>query len=179
MDTERIPLTQPIESRSGSFAKDSYSSNCFFETRDQKREFIKRPGLVSLAQVVPVTPPAMAPSQGLAGFNDSLIAIIEDEIYAVDPSTFAVTDIGSMTPSTSQSYFVKTFLDAELFFHNKEMGYLLDATNTLISLANDVIFRVAIDNPGSGYSQGITLTFSSGGAAAFFEGGLSTAFCSG
>ena len=166
MATERIPLTQPIESRSGSFAKDSYSSNCFFETRDQKREFIKRPGLVSLAQVVPVTPPAMAPSQGLAGFNDSLIAIIEDEIYAVDPSTFAVTDIGSMTPSTSQSYFVKTFLDAELFFHNKEMGYLLDATNTLISLANDVIFRVNIDNPGSGYSQGITLTFSSGGAAA-------------
>ena len=46
MAVERIPLTQPIESRDGTFDKDSYSSNCVFETRDQKREFIKRPGLV-------------------------------------------------------------------------------------------------------------------------------------
>jgi len=166
MATERIPLTQPIESRNGTFAKDSYSSNCFFETRDQKREFVKRPGLISRAQVVPVTPPAMLPSQGLAGFNDSLIAIIDDEIYSVNPSNYAVTTIGSMTTSTSQSYFVKTFLDAELFFHNRVMGYLLDSGNQLVSLANDVLFRVAIDNPGSDYSEGITLTFSSGAATA-------------
>lgn len=166
MATERIALTQPIESRNGSFAKDSYSSNCVFETRDQKREFVKRPGLISRAQVVPVTPPAMVPSQGLAGFNDSLIAVIDDEIYAINPSTYAVTTIGSTIPSTSQSYFVKTFLDAELFFHNKEMGYILNADNQLLSLANDVIFTVDIDNPGSGYSEGITLTFSSGTATA-------------
>ena len=57
MATERIPLTQPIESRNGTFTKDSYSSNCFFETRDTKREFIKRPGLVVAKQITPVTPP--------------------------------------------------------------------------------------------------------------------------
>jgi hypothetical protein len=134
MATERIPLTQPIESRSGSFAKDSYSSNCFFETRDQKREFVKRPGLVSLAQVVEVTPPDMVPSQGLAGFNDALIAVIDDEVYEVDPSTFDVTDLGATSASTSQSYFVKTFLDAELFFHNKVTGYLLDSSFAFVSM---------------------------------------------
>jgi hypothetical protein len=134
MATERIPLTQPIESRTGSFAKDSYSSNCFFETRDQKREFVKRPGLVSLAQVVEVTPPDMVPSQGLAGFNDVLIAVIDDEVYSVDPSTFDVTDLGATSASTSQSYFVKTFLDAELFFHNKVTGYLLDSAFDFVTM---------------------------------------------
>jgi hypothetical protein len=64
MATERIPLTQPIESRNGTFSKDSYSSNCYFETRDQKREFIKRPGLVAATQIVSVTPPAY-PLHGL------------------------------------------------------------------------------------------------------------------
>lgn len=134
MATERIPLTQPIESRTGSFAKDSYSSNCFFETRDQKREFVKRPGLVSLVQVVDVTPPDMVPSQGLAGFNDMLIAVIDDEIYSIDPTTFDVVNIDSTSASTSQSYFVKTFLDAELFFHNKVTAYLLDSSFNLVSM---------------------------------------------
>ena len=46
MPLERIPLTQPIESRKADFQKDSRSVNCVFETRDQKREFVKRPGLV-------------------------------------------------------------------------------------------------------------------------------------
>ena len=134
MATERIPLTQPIESRSGSFAKDSYSSNCFFETRDQKREFIKRPGIVSKMQVVSVTPPASVDSQGLAGFGNFLIVIIDDTVYKVNPSNWTKTTLGTTSTSTSQSYFVKTFLDAELFFHNKVTGYLLDSSYAFVSM---------------------------------------------
>jgi hypothetical protein len=135
MATERIPLTQPIESRTGSFAKDSYSSNCFFESRDQKREFVKRPGLVSAKQIVSVTPPAYTPSQGLAAFNNKLIAVINNTVYQVNPSSsYAVTTLGTTSSSTSQSYFVKTFLDTYLFFHNKVTGYLYDQTGTSITM---------------------------------------------
>jgi len=135
MATERIPLTQPIESRTGSFAKDSYSSNCFFETRDQKRELIKRPGLVAAKQIVSVTPPAYTPSQGLTPFNNKLVAVINNTIYQVNPSSsYAVTTLGTTSSSTSQSYFVKTFLDTYLFFHNKVTGYLYDQSGTSITM---------------------------------------------
>jgi hypothetical protein len=166
MATERIPLTQPIESRTGSFAKDSYSSNCFFETRDQKREFIKRPGLVAVAQVVPITPPAYSDSQGLVGFNNKLIAVINNTVYQINPSGYAVTTVGTTSASTSQSYFVRTFLDAYLFFHNKVNGYLLSKAGAYNTIVNDKVSNINIDNPGLNYSQGITLSFSASGVAA-------------
>jgi len=135
MATERIPLTQPIESRTGSFAKDSYSSNCFFETRDQKREFIKRPGLVAAKQIVAITPPAYTPSQGLTPFNNKLIAVINNTIYQVNPSSsYAVTTLGTTSASTSQSYFVKTFLDTYLFFQNKVNRYLYNQSGSSVSM---------------------------------------------
>jgi hypothetical protein len=134
MATERIPLTQPIESRVGSFAKDSYSSNCFFETRDQKREFIKRPGLVSAVQIVSVTPPDYTPSQGLVSFNSKLVAVINNTVYQINPSSsYAVSTLGTTSTSTSQSYFVKTFLDTYLFFHNKVTGYLLNQSGSFVT----------------------------------------------
>jgi hypothetical protein len=135
MATERIPLTQPIESRKGSFAKDSYSSNCFFESRDQKREYVKRPGLVAAKQIVSVTPPAYTPSQGLASFNNKLVAVINNTIYQINPSSsYAVTTLGTTSSSTSQSYFVKTFLDTYLFFHNKVTGYLYNQSGSSVSM---------------------------------------------
>ena len=135
MATERIPLTQPIESRTGSFAKDSYSSNCFFESRDQKREFVKRPGLVLAKQIVSITPPNLTPSQGLIEFNDKLIAVINNTIYQINPSSsYAVTTLGTTSVSTSQSYFVKTFLDTYLFFHNKATAYLYDQSGASITM---------------------------------------------
>jgi Phage stabilisation protein len=135
MATERLPITQPIESRTGSFAKDSYSSNCFFESRDQKREFIKRPGLVAAKQITPVTPPAYTPSQGLVSFNNKLVAVINNTVYQINPSSsYAVTTLGTTSSSTSQSYFTKTFLDTYLFFHNKVTGYLLNQSGSFVSM---------------------------------------------
>ena len=130
MATERIPLTQPIESRDGTFNKDSYSSNCVFETRNQKREFVKRPGLVFVKQVTPVTPPASTPSQGLASFNNKIISVINNTVYQINPTGYAVTTIGTTSVSTSQSYFVRTFLDEYLFIHNKVNAYLYKKSNS-------------------------------------------------
>lgn len=166
MTTERIPLTQPIESRNGTFAKDSYSSNCFFETRDQKRESVKRPGLVNVAQVVPITPPAYSDSQGLSAFNNKLIAVISNSVYQINPVGYAVTTVGATSTSTSQSYFVRTFLDAYLFFHNKVNGYLLSKAGAYSTIVNDKVQNISIDNPGLNYSQGITLSFSATGVVA-------------
>jgi hypothetical protein len=166
MATERIPLTQPIESRNGTFTKDSYSSNCFFETRDTKREFIKRPGLVAAKQITPVTPPAYLDSQGLNAFNNRVIAVINNTVYSINPTGYVVSTIGTTSASTSQSYFVNTFLDAYMFFHNKVNGYLYSKTNVYTPIVNNKIQKVNINNSGVNYSQGITLTFSAPSVAA-------------
>ena len=164
MATERIALTQPIDSRTGSFATDAYSSNCFFETSGgAKREFIKRPGLVKATQVVAITPPAYTQSQGLTAYNNTLICAINNVVYQVNPTTYAVTTLGPVSASTSQSYFVRTFLDAYLFMHNKVDGYLLDKAGTKNKITNDKVISITIDNPGLNYSSGITLSFSGGG----------------
>jgi len=177
MATERIPLTQPIESRNGTFAKDSFSSNCFFETRDQKREFVKRPGLIAVAQVTPVTPPAYLNSQGMSAFNNNLVAVINNTVYQINPSGYGVITVGTTSASTSRSFFVRTFLDAYLFIQNKVNGYLLSKAGVYTTIVNDKINNISIDNPGLNYSEGITLSFSASGVAAtatIVNGNIST-----
>ena len=169
MATERIPLSQPIESRNGTFTKDSYSSNCFFETRDAKREFIKRPGLVVAKQITPVTPPAYLESQGLNAFNSRVIAVINNVVYSVNPTGYVVTTVGTTSSSTSQSYFVNTFLDAYMFFHNKLNLYLYSNAGVFSTIVTTKIGAITITDSGANYSQGITLSFSGGGCAATAE----------
>jgi hypothetical protein len=169
MATERIPLSQPIESRNGTFNKDSYSANCFFETRDQKREFIKRPGLVAAKQITPVTPPAYLDSQGLQAFNNRVIAVINNTVYSVNPTGYTVSTIGTTSASTSRSYFVNTFLEAYMFFHNKVNMYLYSNAGVFGAVTTDKINAITITDSGANYSQGITLSFSGGGCAATAE----------
>lgn len=169
MATERIPLSQPIESRNGTFTKDSYSSNCFFETRDAKREFIKRPGLVAAKQITPVTPPAYLESQGLNAFNNRVIAVINNTVYSVNPTGYIVSTVGTTSASTSQSYFVNTFLDAYMFFHNKLNLYLYSNAGAFSTIVTNKIGAITITDSGANYSQGITLSFSGGGCAATAE----------
>ena len=160
MAIERIPITQPLESRSASLTKDSYSANCIFETRDQKREFIKRPGLVKATDIVSVTPPAYKQSQGLAEYNNKIIAMIDNTLYKVDPSTYAVSTLGTTSASTNQSYFVKTFLNNYLMIQNRNDGYLLKQDDTLITIDNDYVIGASIISDNSGYSEGVVVTFS-------------------
>ena len=166
MATERIALTQPIDSRTGSFSSDAYSSNCYFDSSSGKSEYIKRPGLVAAVQVTPVTPPATLQSQGLTPYNGNLIAVINNTAYKINPTTYAVTTLGTLSVSTSQSYFVRTFLDAYLFMQNKVNGYLLNKAGTQGPITNDKIANISIDNPGLNYSEGITLSFSASGVSA-------------
>lgn len=131
MPTQRIPLTQPIETRDGTLTSDSLTTNAIFETRDNKRELVKRPGLVAAVKVAAVTPPNTLLSQGLVNFNNSLIAVINNTIYKINPSTYAVSTIGSTTTSTHQSYFINNFLSTYLCFHNRVTFYLLSSGGSL------------------------------------------------
>ena len=144
MTTERIPLTQPIESRNGSFSKDSYSANVVFETRDQKREFIKRPGLTKFVQVTPVTPPAYKQAQGLFSFSNNLISVIDNTVYKIVPSTKVVSTVGTMSSTTNQTYFTKTLLDTYLFLQNKTNAYLYSSGGTFGGITNDKIGRAHV-----------------------------------
>ena len=150
---------------SASLTKDSYSANCIFETRDQKREFIKRPGLVKATNIVSVTPPAYKQSQGLAEYNNKIIAMIDNTLYKVDPSTYAVSTLGTTSASTNQSYFVKTFLNNYLMMQNRNNGYLLKQDDTFTKITNNSVVSATIMNGGGNYSEGATVTFSEIGRA--------------
>jgi hypothetical protein len=172
MSIERIALTQPIETRDGTLVKDSRSVNCVFEVRDQKREFVKRPGLVLATQVAAVTPPATLLSQGLVSFNSKAISVISNTIYSTDPTTYVTTTIGTTSVANNFCYFSKTPLDTNLFFHNKTTGYLytsggvlstpatlpagpyvcgavfLDNYNFVATAADNRIYNCNVGNPG-------------------------------
>lgn len=166
MSTQRIPLTQPIETRDGTLAKDSRSTNCVFETRDQKREFVKRPGLINIKQIAAVTPPASLLSQGMYGFNNKLVSVIANTVYSYDPISTLQTTVGAMSATTSFSYYTKTTLDSYLFLHNKTNAYVLTSAMAYGAVTNDSIINITVDSAGSNYSSGATISFSYGTATA-------------
>jgi len=158
MPIVRLPLSQPIESRTASFAKDSRCVNGYFETRDQsKREFIKRPGLLQ----VPVDPalPAME-AQGLAAFNGYLYAVVDNTLTKIDPTTFVSSTAGTITGTVANCSFVNTLNNAYMFMHNKTNGYLLNGSSgAFTQITNDKVAVVNILTGGSGYVSP-TVTFS-------------------
>lgn len=164
----RLPLSQPIESRTASFAKDSRSVNGYFETRDQtKREFIKRPGLLK-----PTVTPALdaEEAQGLAAFNGSLYAVTNNKLYKINPTTYASSVVGSISGSVDNCYFTNTLNNQYMFFHNTTNGYLVNgSTGALTQITSDVVATVNIVTGGTQYSEGSVPTFSaapSGGTTA-------------
>lgn len=161
MAIQRIALSQPIESRKASFEKDSYTANVVFESHDQTRDFVKRPGLIKKATVVESTPPTDVAAQGLFEFNDNLISVIDDEIYKIEPITGAVTDLGPFPTDTAlkhRVYGTKTFNGTELFMHNSEKAVLVDGADFVTEITNDHVVSIDVINGGVDYSVGTTIT---------------------
>ena len=137
MANERLLLTQPIDSRDGTFTSDSYTSNCFFETSGSKKELVKRPGLSIVKQVTPVTPPSYLQSQGLFELNGVLYAVINNILYSINPNSgYTVNTVATLSSTTNNAYAVKTFLDTYLFIHNTANAYLIDQSGSTISMTN-------------------------------------------
>lgn len=160
MAQDRVPLTQPVETRDGTLTKDAKACNGYFESRDNKREFVKRPGLLAVGSTLP-----SGVAQGLVYFNSYLYAVINNTIYKVNPTTYATTTVGTMTGTVDGSpatcYFSQTLSNGYLFIHNQVNGYLINgSTGVFTTLGSDKVQNVTITNGGTGYVSTDTITFS-------------------
>ena len=178
MATQRIPLVQQITTRNGDLNIDSKCVNGYFEAKGQTPEFVKRPG-IKIAQTSPALPNAQA--QGLCYFNGFLYAVINNVFYKIDPTTYAVTTIGSISGPLETCYFVQTLNNSYLFLHNQLNGYLLNGSSgAFFQITNDTVVNVIVSTGGTGYTAP-TVTFSApptGGTTATgtvqFTGGVIT-----
>jgi len=162
MAIQRIPLAQPILTRDGTLSKDSKCVNGYFESKGDRKDFIKRPG----TSTIPVSPSLpVADGQGLTFFNGFFVAAVNNVLYKIDPTTYASTVIGTMTGTvggtTVNCYFVQTLNNGYLFVHNQVNGYLINgSTFALSQITNDKVATTTILTGGTLYSQGVTVTFS-------------------
>ena len=149
----RINLSQPIESRTASFAKDSFCANGYFETRDKvKRDFITRPGLdlVTLSAPLPVTQ-----GQGMYAYNGYLWICINNTVYRVD-TYGTVTNFGSFANPGYIANFGIIENNRYLVFHNTINGYYIAPGDTVISQITDANFPNGSLVPGLVYLDGYT-----------------------
>ena len=151
MPIARLPLAQPIETRDGTLAKDSKCVNGYFETVGQKREFIKRPGIKDTGATL-----ANAQGQGLYNFNGSLFAAVNNVLYKINPTTYAVTTIGTMTGTVGgvvqQCYFNSTLNNTYLFVQNQVNGYTYNpATGVFAKVVDDGITVTTVITGGTLY----------------------------
>lgn len=160
----RLPLTQPIETRDGTLSKDSKCVNGYFETRGQKREFVKRPGIDKLTTI------ASGEGQGITYFKDSLYAVVNNVLYKIDPSTYAITTVGTMTGTIGGipqvCYFNQTLNSTYLFIHNQVNGYVVNgSTGAFVQISNDKVSSTTIVTGGSLYTNGSGVVFGTQWAA--------------
>jgi len=157
----RVPLSQPIETRDGFLNTDSKCVNGYFEMTNGKREFVKRPGLTEVV-TTPTLP--VAQGQGLSYFNGFLFAAINNVLYKINPTTYAVTTIGTMTGTiggkVQQCYFNQTLNNTYLFVQNQVHGYTYNpATGAFLQVKDDGVTVTTVVTGGSNYTNPI-VTFS-------------------
>lgn len=158
MPTQRIPLSQPTETRDGTLTKDSKSVNGYFESSASGRSFVKRPGLLPIA--LPSALPA-AESQGMTFFNNFIIVVSNNTVYRITPGTWLKTTIGTITGAHNNCYFAQSSNNRYLFFHNINYGWLIDSTTWIVHpYTNDNVVTTNILVGGSGYVSGDSVVFS-------------------
>ena len=149
MPITRIPLSQPIETRDGTLTKDSKCVNGYFETRNQKREFIKRPGLSEIVLSPYITP---GDGQMLHIYNSNLYAAVDNVLYKINPSTYATSSAGTMTGTVQNCYATETLTNSYMFIQNGTYGYTLNTSGTFSKITNDRVASTTILTGGSGYT---------------------------
>lgn len=156
MPITRIPLSQPIETRDGTLTKDSKCVNGYFETRNQKREFIKRPGVNAIT-----TSPSLGTGTGqlLYNYNGYLYGVINNIVYQINPTTYATSVVGSLTGTIANVSATHTLSSLYLFLHNKTYGYTLNSSGGYSQIVNDQVVEVTILTGGSNYTTPV-VTFS-------------------
>ena len=157
MPMVRIPLTQPLQSRTASTGKDSRSVNCYFERVDaNNRDNIKRPGLLN-ATITPAMTAGQA--QGMYTSDSGYLRVVlNNQAYRIDSSFNSITS-GTLTGAVHNVYFAESANNAYLFMHNGTNGYVATGDGSFVQIAVGGIYEVSILTGGAGYVTP-TCTFS-------------------
>ncbi len=156
MPIVRLPFAQPIESRTASTAKDARSVNCYWESRGNGKDSVKRPGTSAVA----ITPSIAA------GTAQGMYKCVSGYMYAVAGNTvtriasdFTSTGLGSLVGVVQNVYFAESGNDVYLFLHNGTNGYTSLNNAAVVKVDNTSVYNVTILTGGSGYTTP-TVTFS-------------------
>lgn len=157
MPIVRVPLAQPIESRTESFAKDSRGVNCLFETRDgSKRELVKRPGLKKLTTNPTIT---AGDGHGLYAGITGLYAGIGSNLYRLDING-NVTTIGNVDPGTPYQL---SFTQTATTTPSGQAAYTSSGTFTVPANVTTINVTVVGAGGGSGCQGNDNTGYASGG----------------
>jgi hypothetical protein len=125
MTTQRIPLSQPIETRDGTLTKDSKSVNGYFETRNDTREFIKRPGnqSINLQGSLPIGTAkgiySFEYATGMGGEStNSIWAVVDNTLYTIPNygAAYLLSNPMYANPSLTMPSFTFGFEDFPWYF---------------------------------------------------------------
>jgi len=146
MTVERIPLTQPIETRDGTLTKDAKNVNGYFETRGNgRREFVKRPGLTTFANL------GTGAGQGMYYLNGTIYAAQNNILSSIDPVAGTVTTLGTMTSTgISNVYFGQSETVYTPTTSSGTIDYILPGKYTWTVPTGVTIATVTISGAGGG-----------------------------
>ena len=160
MTLERIPLCQPIESRTNSLNQDSKSSNCYFETREGRKDNIKRPGRTTVT--LTGSPPTNKAAQGLYAWNNYLYAVVNNTVYKISSSNVS-SSIGSISgTATNNVSWKETATVPWLTIHNDSNFYIVSTAGSMYNTFSQVAAALP-SGAGSGYVVGDVLAVVGGG----------------
>lgn len=133
MDTIRIPLTIPIESRTASLAKDAYTLNGYVESDGNKKWLVKRPGTV----VLNAAATQLGVAQGMYPMLGKLYSVTAGNL--IENTTAGVeTVIGAI--GAGQFTFNQTSQAPYLFFHSDVIGWTYNLTTSTLAEVTDPDF---------------------------------------
>jgi len=133
MDTIRIPLTIPIESRTASIDKDAYILNGYVESDGAKKWLVKRPGTVRLNP----TSTQLGTAQGMYPMLGNLYSVTAGNLIK-NTTLGAETVIGAV--GAGQFTFNQTSQTPYLFLHSDTIGWTYNLTTTTLTEITDVDF---------------------------------------
>jgi len=170
MSILRIPLANPIESRSANLAKDAVSSNCYFESKSGVKEIVKRPGTTE----VEITGDTFG-GQGHAGRglyawqgsgNDYLYVVSQGIVYKVS-TTGVSTTIGTLHAGAAKVSFNQTATVPYLVLNDTIKLYTIKTDDTFASVTSLSSIMFSINStglaPGIAYIDGFTVVMTKEG----------------
>lgn len=134
LQTLRLPLAMPIESRIASTAKDSRMVNAYQETLGDVQYIIQRPGTSTLTLTPTI---ASNTGQNIFAFNGKIYGGINSVLYEIT-SGGATTNKGAIAAGTLS--FIATSQTPYLFFHNGTAGWTLNGTTGTLASVTDLDF---------------------------------------